>query len=151
MQEASRYFHTYLGALLYCRGLQEVENWIVGLLSLAEGVKLEDDDSMMQDPIPPASSSSYGQAPPPDYSAPQPPPQPLPASNAAASGPSSIPMNLISLSFVHETATRKQVSIDYAAESVGPPHNPQWTVRCISSFLFYMLFWNPNTLTYSPS
>ena len=128
--------------------------WIFGLLSLSEGVKVEDDDVAMQDqiPTPPPASSSSANPPPPDYTQ-GPPPGPIPGyppSNAASGAPS-IPTNLISLSFVHETATKRRVSIDYSAHKEGAAHTPSWTVRCISSCLLYMLSWKSDALTFSLS
>ncbi|RXW24052.1 hypothetical protein EST38_g1816 [Candolleomyces aberdarensis] len=134
LAEASTHFHTYVGALQYSRGPQVVNAWIFGLLSLSEGVKVEDEDIPMQDPNPPPPASSSSASPPPPGYPQGPPPGPppgYPASNAPPAGSPSIPTNFISLSFVHETATKRRVSIDYSAHKEGAAHTPSWTVCCI--------------------
>jgi ribonuclease-3 len=117
--EMEHYFCTLVGAYTHCNGVPEVNHWIRSLLALTDGVKLEDEDTPMQD------------ARPPDYAPPPVPPgSPPPPNQNGAQEPLSAMMNCISLAYVNEMASKQKVMIDYHQQKVGKDHNPQWTVRC---------------------
>lgn len=139
------FFQTYVGAVYTTKkSLSPIQNWISKLidpnLNPPVFANQQEQDGMGNGgnsyPSPPSqsspigfaspsystSSTSYSPAPPPG------PPPPLPPS----SHPLPPTLNLISLSLVNQTAMQKGFAINYAASQEGPPHQPTWTVRCLS-------------------
>lgn len=135
--EMERYFYTIVGALTYCNNAAVVVAWAISLFSLADGVKIEDGDATMAEAPPPG----YPAPPLPGYSNAgsnqgQSPPSPAHSDGRSAPGggsqePMPSIMNVISVAYVNEMASKKKVSIDYHQEKTGQDHNPSWTVRCV--------------------
>ncbi|KAH9486480.1 Ribonuclease 3 [Psilocybe cubensis] len=161
-QELRKYFCTYIGALYIRNGLAVIQTWISCLIDPGVDVKLPDaaspsihssspppshvgyqgSFSTASYSSPPSSQSSMGgfasppPAPPVSIYAPQPsfPPPPLPG-NPPTTVPSS--MSLVTLALVNQTAAQKGLQVTYAADQVGPSHQPTWTVKCFINGVEY--------------
>jgi hypothetical protein len=155
------YFHTYVGALCATKGLAPIQNWISKLIdptsnpegfsalaqqSVQDGIGSQNSftQSQINYHTPQFASSSYNPVPLPPAGPPPPlPSSPLPSTHFPLPPSPQVPLtgsiNLISLSLVNQTAVQKGYSINYAASMQGPPHQPVWTVRCLSKSI---LAWN---------
>lgn len=118
-----RLLHTLAGAFAYCNGAVATMKWFSAVLALSEGVKVEDIDVSPHEMSPPYEPNPPSGPPPPV------PHSPSPTGDGAGVGPSDI-VNLISLAYVNEVASRKKVQLSWSQEKVGQDHNPTWTVRC---------------------
>ena len=115
VQDYRRFFHSYVGAVYYRNGMQEVQPWISYLINPT---------------FDPSSIHSPSPGPPfPPVS--PPPPMPPPPSGFHSSSQNA---SLITLALVNQTAVQKGCVIGYQAEQAGPPHQPTWTVVCLSQF-----------------
>ena len=123
-----------MGALFIQNGIGPIQDWMTGII-----------DPNSEPPLPPSPSPATLQLNPPAYQSgtrgpytPQPPagpPPPLPSppppdTNQATAQPTST----ITVALVNQIASQKACKIEYVAESVGPPHQPIWTVRCKSAW-----------------
>ena len=128
-----KFFHSYLGALYIRNGLPTIQDWITRLI--------EPDVAPTQGFSPPPSSNNYspspyvqqnfGQHQPGGYFHPAPPPGVPPPLPPLPATPSSS-MSLVTLALVNQTAAQKGIAVTYTADQTGPPHQPTWTVRCLS-------------------
>ena len=156
------YFHTYVGALCATKGLLPIQNWISKLIDPSSNPEqfsalaqqpvqdgIGSRNSFTQNQVnyqpPQFASSSYHPVPLPPAGPPPPlPSSPLPSAPLPSTPLPPIPLpptpqvpltgsiNFVSLSLVNQTAVQKGYSINYAASQEGPPHQPTWTVRCLS-------------------
>ncbi|KAJ7597474.1 hypothetical protein C8J56DRAFT_851701 [Mycena floridula] len=143
------FFNAYVGAILVRNGLQEVQNWISGLVdpdSDQPPPTVPDSQPAFQSNVPQQqfqnpqqlyqnSQPQYNPSTPPQNFQHAPPPMntppPAPSSPGQLQYPANFPSpSLITLAHVNQTAIQKGCNITYSAEQVGPPHMPTWTVKC---------------------
>jgi len=102
------YFHSYVGALYVTKGLFPIDAWIF---------KLIDPDANLGSPTQPWQQGQDRE------SASHPGP--------SLSGPSDpVTGTNVPVSLVNQTATLRNIPINYVPSHEGPPHLPTWTVRC---------------------
>lgn len=149
------YFHTYTGAICATKGLPVVQTWISKLIdptsnpehfhapqqSTQDGVGsqtpvIQNQNNFNSSTFVPTGYSTPSTS----YSIPLPPaasPPPLP-SPPQAQAPLTGSINFIPLSLVNQTAVQKGYSINYVASQEGPPHQPTWTIKCLSKSILLL-------------
>ncbi|KAF8641004.1 hypothetical protein AX17_000649 [Amanita inopinata Kibby_2008] len=108
----------YVGALYIRNGLPTVQEWVSKLVD----PNAPPEDHEMMD----ATSRSY--LPPPPQ--PSQPPPPAPPDYTPPIGYGGGNSDMITLAAFNQTALQKGYIISWGAQSIGPPHQPTWTVRC---------------------
>ena len=131
-----KFFNSYLGALYIRNGLSTIQEWIARLIDPNVAPAQVATFSSLPNYSPsPYVQQSFAQQQSGGYFHPAPPvgaPPPLPS---PPSVPPSTTMSLVTLALVNQTAAQKGCAVTYPAEQTGPPHQPTWTVRCLSKLL----------------
>jgi len=111
-EETRFLFNSYVGAVYHQKGIQEVYSWVSRLIEPNEEPRKLPGTAASKPPgTQAAAPADYPMGPPPGAT---PPPQSVPR-----------------LAYFNQVTTQMGYSVQWAAESTGPPHMPRWTVRCI--------------------
>lgn len=106
--DAAHLFHAYAGGVYHQQGMARLEAWIVGII----------DPAAPPQPPAPASSSKI---------------EATEGTTQAPDGPK--PTTGQHTSRIHMQAQAKRAKIDFEYDSIGPPHNPTWTVRLLGTWI----------------
>ncbi|KAH7930606.1 hypothetical protein BV22DRAFT_1028326 [Leucogyrophana mollusca] len=121
-EETRFLFHSYIGALYTEKGFPIVYTWISRLISPDSEPPPLPGSSAISIPASSAPTSYGSAAPPQPYQPPPAVPPPPTTSSAPSTGV---------LAVFNQTMTQRGLTVEWPAESTGPPHQPRWVVRCI--------------------